>query len=57
MHCVGSRETPSWVAYTDEERLVGTAAKDQFATNPHRTIFEIVSPTSDGKVTTLMALL
>jgi molecular chaperone DnaK (HSP70) len=33
---------PSWVAFTDEECLVGEAAKDQFANNPHRTIFDIV---------------
>jgi len=37
----GNRITPSWVAFTDEERLVGDAAKNQFASNPHRTIFDI----------------
>jgi heat shock protein 5 len=39
----GNRITPSWVAFTDEERLVGDAAKNQYAANPHRTIFDIVS--------------
>ncbi|KAF2870228.1 heat shock protein 70 family [Massariosphaeria phaeospora] len=37
----GNRITPSWVAFTDEERLVGDAAKNQYASNPHRTIFDI----------------
>jgi heat shock protein 5 len=30
----GNRITPSWVAWNDEERLVGDAAKNQFASNP-----------------------
>jgi molecular chaperone DnaK (HSP70) len=34
--------SPSWVAFTDDERLVGDAAKNQFASNPHRTVFDIV---------------
>ncbi|GJM96368.1 hypothetical protein PR202_ga13195 [Eleusine coracana subsp. coracana] len=37
----GNRITPSWVAFTDDERLVGEAAKNQAAVNPHRTIFDI----------------
>ncbi|KAL5390508.1 78 kDa glucose-regulated protein [Paraphaeosphaeria minitans] len=37
----GNRITPSWVAFTDEERLVGDAAKNQYASNPYRTIFDI----------------
>ena len=37
----GNRITPSWVAFTDEERLVGDAAKNQFSSNPQRTIFDI----------------
>ena len=37
----GNRITPSWVAWNDEERLVGDAAKNQFASNPHRTVFDI----------------
>ncbi|KAF9350889.1 ATPase with role in protein import into the ER, partial [Mortierella sp. NVP85] len=32
--------TPSYVAFTDEERLVGHAAKNQLATNPTNTIFD-----------------
>ena len=37
----GNRITPSWVAWNDEERLVGDAAKNQFSSNPGRTIFDI----------------
>lgn len=37
----GNRITPSWVAFTDDERLVGDAAKNQYASNPERTIFDI----------------
>ncbi|TID27641.1 immunoglobulin heavy chain-binding protein KAR2 [Venturia nashicola] len=37
----GNRITPSWVAFTDDERLVGDAAKNQFASNPERTVFDI----------------
>lgn len=37
----GNRITPSWVAWNDEERLVGDAAKNQFAANPYRTVFDI----------------
>ncbi|PSN75605.1 78 kDa glucose-regulated protein-like protein [Corynespora cassiicola Philippines] len=37
----GNRITPSWVAFTDEERLVGDAAKNQYASNPHRTVFDV----------------
>jgi heat shock protein 5 len=37
----GNRITPSWVAWNDEERLVGDAATNQFASNPHRTVFDI----------------
>lgn len=37
----GNRITPSYVAFTDEERLVGDAAKNQAASNPFRTIFDI----------------
>ena len=35
----GSLITPSYVAFNDEGRMVGDAAKNQYATNPHRTIF------------------
>lgn len=37
----GNRITPSYVAFTDEERLVGDAAKNQYAQNPTRTIYDI----------------
>ncbi|PGH27700.1 chaperone DnaK [Polytolypa hystricis UAMH7299] len=37
----GNRITPSYVAFNDEERLVGDAAKNQYAANPRRTIFDI----------------
>ena len=38
----GNRITPSYVAFTENnERLVGDAAKNQAASNPHNTIFDI----------------
>jgi molecular chaperone DnaK len=37
----GSRLTPSVVAFTGEERLVGQAAKRQAITNPRNTVFSI----------------
>ncbi|KAK2744278.1 ATPase with role in protein import into the ER [Myotisia sp. PD_48] len=37
----GHRITPSYVAFTDDERLVGDAAKNQYAANPTRTIFDV----------------
>lgn len=36
----GNRITPSWVAFTDTERLIGEAAKNQAAKNPNGTIFD-----------------
>ena len=36
----GNRTTPSYVAFTDTERLVGDAAKNQTALNPHNTVFD-----------------
>ena len=36
----GHRITPSYVAFNDEERLVGDAAKNQYSSNPRRTIFD-----------------
>ncbi|KAF9932496.1 ATPase with role in protein import into the ER [Linnemannia zychae] len=36
----GHRITPSYVAFTDDERLVGDAAKNQYAANPTNTIFD-----------------
>ncbi|MGR3321755.1 MAG: molecular chaperone DnaK [Pseudooceanicola sp.] len=37
----GARTTPSIVAFTDEERLVGQSAKRQAVTNPENTIFGV----------------
>ena len=36
----GNRTVPSWVAFTDEERLVGEAAKSVAASNTQNTIFD-----------------
>ena len=36
----GSRTTPSYVAFTENERLVGNAAKTQSAQNPTNTIYD-----------------
>ena len=36
----GNRTTPSYVAFTDTERLIGDAAKNQVARNPKNTIFD-----------------
>merc|ERR1711939_1119040 len=36
----GNRTTPSYVAFTDTERLIGDAAKNQCAMNPMNTIFD-----------------
>lgn len=35
----GNRTTPSYVAFTDTERLIGDAAKNQVAMNPVNTVF------------------
>ena len=37
----GSRTTPSVVAFTDDDRLIGVTAKRQAITNPSRTIYSI----------------
>ncbi|KAF2859223.1 heat shock protein 70 [Piedraia hortae CBS 480.64] len=36
----GNRTTPSFVAFTDTERLIGDAAKNQVAMNPTNTVFD-----------------
>ncbi|XP_057754834.1 heat shock cognate 70 kDa protein-like isoform X2 [Arachis stenosperma] len=36
----GNRTTPSFVAFTDTQRLIGDAAKNQAAANPTNTIFD-----------------
>ncbi|KAI9359580.1 78 kDa glucose-regulated protein precursor [Zopfochytrium polystomum] len=37
----GHRTTPSYVAFTEGERLIGDAAKNQAATNPTNTVFDV----------------
>ncbi|XP_074269419.1 heat shock cognate 70 kDa protein 2-like [Silene latifolia] len=37
----GNRTTPSYVAFTDSERLIGYAAKNQVAMNPINTVFDV----------------
>ncbi|KAF9005393.1 hsp70-like protein [Cyathus striatus] len=36
----GHRITPSWVSFTDDERLVGDSAKNAFHSNPANTVFD-----------------
>ena len=38
---LGNRITPSWVAFTEDERLVGESAKNQGALNPSNTVFDV----------------
>ncbi|CAB4405882.1 unnamed protein product [Rhizophagus irregularis] len=37
----GNRTTPSYVAFTDTEILIGEAAKNQAVMNPHNTVFSV----------------
>ena len=37
----GNRITPSYVAFTDTERLIGDAAKNQATVNPTRTVYDV----------------
>lgn len=37
----GNRTTPSYVAFTDNERLIGDAAKNQAALNPENTVYDV----------------
>lgn len=37
---LGNRITPSWVAFTEDERLVGDAAKNQAPQNARNTVFD-----------------
>lgn len=37
----GNRTTPSWVAFTDDVKLVGDAAKNQASSNTANTVFDI----------------
>lgn len=36
----GNRITPSWVGFTEDERLIGDAAKNQGPSNPANTVFD-----------------
>lgn len=36
----GDRTTPSYVAFTDSERLIGASAKNQAAANPNNTVYD-----------------
>ena len=36
----GNRTTPSYVAFTDQERLIGDAAKNQSSMNPQNTVYD-----------------
>ena len=36
----GNRTTPSYVAFSETERLIGDSAKNQVAMNPHNTVFD-----------------
>lgn len=50
----GVRTTPSYVAFTDSERLVGAAAKNQANINPENTIFDakrLIGRTFNDKAT------
>lgn len=38
---MGNRITPSVVAFTDDERLIGEAAKNQATVNPTRTLYDV----------------
>ena len=38
----GNRTTPAYVAFTDSGRLIGEAAKNQAAMNPHNTVFDVL---------------
>merc|ERR1712070_890824 len=38
---LGNRITPSQVAFTDEEKLVGEAAKNQLSSNPERSVYVV----------------
>lgn len=48
----GNRTTPSYVAFSDVERLIGEAAKNQAAMNPSNTVYgkqrcsELIAPHS-----------
>ena len=36
----GNRTTPSYVGFTEEERIIGDGAKNQASVNPENTVFD-----------------
>jgi heat shock protein 5 len=38
---MGNRITPSYVAFTDDERLIGDGAKNQASLNPENTVYDV----------------
>ena len=38
---LGNRITPSYIGFTDDEKLVGEAAKNQVSSNPLRTVYVV----------------
>lgn len=53
----GNRITPSYVAFTEEERLVGDSAKNQAAANPRNTVYDVKYEPSNLSVTTIANIL
>ena len=45
----GNRTTPSYVGFTDTERLIGDAAKNQVAMNPHNTVVTVPAYFNDSQ--------
>jgi molecular chaperone DnaK (HSP70) len=43
----GNRTTPSYVSFSENERLIGDAAKNQVAMNPHNTYVLNLITTAD----------
>ena len=37
---MGNRTTPSFVAFTSEDRLIGDSAKNQASSNPSNTVYD-----------------
>jgi heat shock protein 5 len=37
----GHRTTPSWVSFSDKERLVGESAKRGLSSNPEKTVYDV----------------
>jgi len=53
----GNRTTPSYVAFTDTERLIGDAAKNQVAMNPINTVFGEFLPLSPSIISDFVSLI